>query len=470
MPLNRATGESKKMLAELNQSKVRFAHWKGNSHLLQSLEGKTDIEILIYPDDRIQFESIMKKLGCKKLVSQAWNRFPNVEDWIGFDYETGNLLHLHTHYALVTGLKYGKHLFFPWIEEFFRHLQTDPETGWPIPVPELETIMLFIRIGAKMQTDEPRISASKQMELIKLLTNTKVEHLISTCNDLNLEVPEDLTLRIGKIQRENNLSEIINLSEYFYTQLPTDGQSKGAFSSLKSFYYKYYLKTVRLSSRFIGPVTYKKTICNGGKIIALIGSDGSGKSTLSNDLVEWLTFKIDTHYFYLGKKPYIKSYSKRLHSKTAILTNKNRFSKLLRKLTGRFYQILIARQKCEMLQLAKRLSKQGSMIICDRFPQKDILSFNDGPKLQKTGGFYAKLEMKLFNRITNPGADLVFRLNVSPEIAAKRKPEHDYDSIIQKCNNLGKMQFSNSIMIDVDANQSYDVVLLELKREIWKNM
>lgn len=41
---NNATLESIKLLAELKENKVRFAHWKGNSHLLQSLEGKTDID------------------------------------------------------------------------------------------------------------------------------------------------------------------------------------------------------------------------------------------------------------------------------------------------------------------------------------------------------------------------------------------------------------------------------------------
>lgn len=474
MTQHKASEESVKLLADLKQNKVRFAHWKGNSHLLESLEGKTDIEILVQPDERHLFESVMKNLGYKRLQSQAWNSYPQVEDWIGFDNETGNLLHLHTHYALIVAIRYGRYLHLPWTDEFFDHLMIDEQTGWPVPEPELEAVILLIRICAKAEGNahkKQEVLSAKQQELFTLLRNVKAERLELICNKLQLKVPADISERIQTILQEAGLAEAKNLAEYFYNQLPASQRENTFSSSLKSAYYKYYLKTSRSYSRFAGPVKQKKTISNGGKVIALIGSDGSGKSTLSNDITKWLTFKIDTHYFYMGKMPFIRSYDKQLFSKADIFVTGNKLSKILKKLIGDFYYVLMIKQKSDMLQIARKMSRQGSIIICDRFPQKDIMGINDGPKLQSlTNKWPSRIEMKLFNQITEAGADVVFRLQVPPEVAHKRKPEHSYAVIKQKCDNINKIAYANSPVIDLDASKPYDQVLLDVKREVWKHL
>src|SRR5690349_4015705 len=113
------TAESAALLADLQQENIRFAHWKGNTHLQASLQGKTDMDILVHPNDRLLFEMILKKRQYKKLQSRSWNAYPHMEDWLGFDYATGVLLHIHTHYDLVNGITPGKYLQLPWLEQFF---------------------------------------------------------------------------------------------------------------------------------------------------------------------------------------------------------------------------------------------------------------------------------------------------------------------------------------------------------------
>ena len=44
----------------------------------------------------------------------------------------------------------------------------------------------------------------------------------------------------------------------------------------------------------------KKVLENGGCIIAFIGCDGSGKSTVSREILKWLNWKNDVEYFYMG--------------------------------------------------------------------------------------------------------------------------------------------------------------------------
>jgi hypothetical protein len=61
-------------------------------------------------------------------------------------------------------------------------------------------------------------------------------------------------------------------------------------------------------------------------------------------------------------------------------------------------------------------------------------------------------------------------LNISPEVAARRKPDHDSRMIEQKCVHLSALTFGNSKVIDIDAERSIEQVLLDIKRKIWENI
>jgi thymidylate kinase len=467
-----ATQESSTLLQELLGNKVRFAHWKSNGHLLKSLEGKTDLDLLVHPQDRHLYEESLTRLGYKKIISQAWSSYPLVEDWLGFDTVTGNLLHLHTHYAMVTGIQHVKHLYLPWVEQFFNHTTIDANTGWPIPEPALEAIILLVRIWAKMPPTErikkqPTILGYLIDELVNLLSKTDPEQVTLLCEQLNLTVPADLPQKLHRIQIERRPKDILDVSIYFYEQLKPYYRSSWSVSILKSNMHKFRIKSSRVYSRLSGPFKFGKTLVNGGKVIAFVGSDGSGKSTLTRDILNWLTYKIDAHYFYFGKNPFIFSYNKQIISRTDLLFKQDKLSKLLKKLLGNTYYPILINRKVEMLEHAKRMSRTGSVVICDRFPQLDVKGMNDGPHLH-ADDWCANMEMKQFAKVRKNDADLVFRLLVSPEVACARKPEHNSDMIHVKCENIGKISFGSAKVIDIDADKPYEQVLLQVKREVWK--
>lgn len=465
------TAETAALLADLLQANVRFAHWKGNTHLQASLSGKTDIDILVHPADRLLYEKILGKRSYKKLNTQPWNAFPALEDWLGFDYDTGTLLHLHTHYDLVNGITYGKYLQLPWLNQFFTHLTFDKKTGWPIPIPELETLVLLVRLQANSLYKKPGIPGGKQNELRALLNQVQTNAFRNLCREIQLNVPESFDSDINRILKESNVPAMLHLSSFFYQQVSDCVKSKWRLAAVKTFYYKHLLKKARYISQLTGPLQLKKTITGGGKIIAFVGSDGSGKSTICNELVKWLIFKIDTHYFYFGKRPNIKSYDHSLFSQTGFLFNNAFVSRYFRKMAGGLFYLLLISKKISMLRLAKRLSKKSSLVICDRFPQQNVTGFFDGPKLQSgKGGWLSGLEKKQFGRFCRAGADLVFRLNISPEVAARRKTDHDHRMIEQKCIHLSRLTFGNATVIDVDAEMPLEQVLLNIKRKIWENI
>ena len=93
---------------------IRFVHWKSNGHLAEALSGRTDIDMYADPPQREAVRACLAEQDCLEMLSQPWARYPDVEDWLAMDEETGRFLHLHLHFALVTGLRRIKHLRLPW--------------------------------------------------------------------------------------------------------------------------------------------------------------------------------------------------------------------------------------------------------------------------------------------------------------------------------------------------------------------
>lgn len=475
-PAGSITRESERLLAALQGQALRVAHWKSNSHLAEGLAGKTDLDLLVHPADRQAFTGLLKELGYIQLQSQPWSSYPQVEDYLGMDFDTGHFLHIHAHYALVTGIRHVKHLYLPWVEAFFAHVQTDAQTGWPVPRPELEALILFIRIWAKTPPENrldanPEVPAYIRQELTELLDRVDPGEMREIGRQLGLQLPPDLGRQLQAIRQATDNRALLGLAQNLYGQVKPHYRKPWPAALLQSYAYRLLLKIIPYVVRFTGPLSRGKRLAGGGRIIAFIGCDGSGKSTLSQDILRWLTYKIDTHYFYLGKEPFIRSYQKRIWAPDGMVFRSSRAGRVLRKLLGKYYYVLLIRKKVSLLQLAHHLRRRGSVILCDRFPQQQVPGMNDGRHLSaQTGGRAARLEQGFFDQAADLGADLVLRLRVSPETAFRRKPEHAFEQIRRKSAAMDQVAFTRGQTIDIDANQPYAQVLLEVKRAIWKHL
>lgn len=125
--------------------------------------------------------------------------------------------------------------------------------------------------------------------------------------------------------------------------------------------------------------------------------------------------------------------------------------------------------KIRLLEAGKKLMNGGSIVVLDRYPQDQFLGIFDGPKLQSGESFSwaAKHEAALYLRVKDLNPDLVIKLRIDPRLALHRKPDHEVSVIEQKCKIVDALQFPRCSVVEIDAGQPLDEVLLDVKKAIW---
>ncbi len=474
----------------LSQAHVRYCHWKSNDHLAAALAGETDIDLYVAAADRQAFEEVMAAQSVLQIASQPWASYPGVEDWLAFDPPSGGFLHLHVHYALLTGLKRVKHLHIPWEETLLANLRIDASSGWPIPAAEMELIILLVRIWAKMPPQRRLIGARIPRQILKELNwlrhDADAVRLEALMHALGLE-PEIAGVVALLTAPELTTGDVIPVARRLCRCLATH-RRMGWWAALGLAIARNARMLAAQGGRLVHlPWQTGKTLPRGGAIIAVIGSDGSGKSTLSSDLVKWLRFKLDVYPAYMGSgdggtspfdwlrrtikaavKALRRSPSARPPQKPEATPQRHGFFSRLVEL----HQLPLMRHKIALLRLSRRLTARGTLVIADRYPQIEVNGISDGPKLQDGRGFAwaARREVPMYEEAARLGPDLLLKLLVDPETAHRRKPDHDPATIQRKCEIIAHLTFPASEVVDVDANQPYEDVLLAAKRAIWHHL
>ncbi|MDP1700129.1 MAG: hypothetical protein Q8L53_04095 [Aestuariivirga sp.] len=461
----------------LQEANVGFALWKSNYHIDDALAGKTDLDMLVDCHDEAEFERILCNLKAIRVLSQPWARYPNVVDWLVFDGATGNFLHLHVHFDMVTGLKRVKHLRLPWADTVLANLRIDERSGWPIPMPEMELLILLVRIWAKMppwrRLFAPKIPPHVKEEVRWLESEVQTSRLATLAKGLGLNA--DIHLPLG------GDAALIALARQLYGQVKQHYRMNWPTALIRAAMLNLWLALTRLWLRHIGPIRYGKTLAGGGVMIAFIGSDGSGKSTVSQSFERWLRRKLDVHLIYMGsgdgragwvnaaRRQLSKRIGKRIKRVVATKeTSPARPVSFVNK-AYRLFDLLLLRRKLRLLRLGRRLADSGSVILLDRYPQSQFEAISDGPRLQNGRCFAwaAESEQKLFAEAAQLGPELIIKLKVDPETAILRKPDHNLVTIRRKCAIIDTLQFPGSRVTVIDAGQSPEEVLRATKRAIW---
>lgn len=465
---------------------IRFVHWKSNGHLAEALSGRTDIDMFADPARREDVRQTLREQNCLEVLSQPWGRYPDVEDWLTVDDATGRFLHIHLHFALVTGLRRIKHLRLPWEEALLAHRDNALDPVWPTPTAEMELMILIVRMWAKMPP-------AKRRGALRLPGHVRAElgWLISRAD------PANLAALAGELLPGFDASSITALLS---DPPPADDRvlavSRAAYQRLTA-HQRMPWATARLRGAALGlrasaakelrkvrPATVTgKRAAGQGLVVAFIGSDGSGKSTLTAEIRKWLRYKLDVHGYYMGSGQGSTRLLDRLRHGVKARTKKQKKAKaegepraarqpgFLDRLVA-LHQLPAVGGKRRAMAEARRLAAGGSMVVLDRFPQAEVPGIYDGPRLQggKSFSWAARAEMKGYEELAELKPDLLVKLVVSPAVAHARKPDHSLASIERKCALTRELRFPGVEVVSIDADQPLDKVMLEAKRVVWRHI
>ncbi|MBT0728198.1 thymidylate kinase [Rosenbergiella australiborealis] len=217
-------------------------------------------------------------------------------------------------------------------------------------------------------------------------------------------------------------------------------------------------------------------------VIAVIGSDGSGKSTVCEHLVGTLSKYGPASYVHLGKQagnvgraaanlPFIgRSVGKKIE-KTRVKVDKTHHTVLSSLVVG----IFVIRRVLRFRNMLK-LRQQGRIILADRYPHLQVPGAYDSLTLPTTPSknpfinWIAKRELKAFKWMTHHHPDLVIKLNVSLDVACARKPDHRREALSKKIEITPKLDFGGKKIINVDADQPLAQVLAQVDKSVEKFM
>jgi ABC-type dipeptide/oligopeptide/nickel transport system ATPase component len=223
----------------------------------------------------------------------------------------------------------------------------------------------------------------------------------------------------------------------------------------------------------------------GGVVIALVGVDGSGKSTATTNICRWLGPEIDVLKVYFGTGDGAPSLV--LAPFKALAGLVARFIKTKPKGAshgqisdrppGPVYSFLfavwaiaVALDKRHKLIQIQRAARRGFIVVTDRYPQDEIERFNDGPLLHRlpwTPVWLRRFEASVYMRARRAPPDLVIKLHVGADAVARREPEMSRALIEDRLNCLQQLRFTGAKMVSIDAVAPLDVVTRMIKRAVW---
>lgn len=498
-----------RLFSSFEKNNINYIHFKSNTNIYESFAGNADFDVLVEKNQILMIETIILEHKGKQHNPRHIGAYPGVDNWLLFNNDDGTIYHLHLHYQLATGKPLVKDYIIPWTDFLFSSRVKDPKYDIYITDPSLELLLLAVRSVLKSKTfDFPKkllglykLSNSLQKEWDDLYLKSDKEKVVEYINSM---FPNHSSLLNGILTKQKLLYwDYIKLHRIIRADMELNRRYGGFEATIRSWFYRFEDIISKIWSRKMGGFSITKKISlQGGLIIAFVGVDGAGKSTVSNEISRWIGRKIECRRLYMGtgdgkttlfasilkiinvRLGYIRK-EKTNNPTIKSLDNKNEYTlslwknpfSYLKKLMKVFLILNVEKNNVRKIKKMHKYRLNGGITILDRYPQIEINGQNDGLKIPGykrllRSSLVSKLEDKEKNYLTivkyiKP--DVVFRLNISAETGLKRKIEHKDIAFHQrKISELNELHFQGAKIIEVDAEKSYELEILEIKRELWK--
>jgi thymidylate kinase len=480
------------VLGDFRRQTISYCYWKSSNRIQSVLAGEGDLDLLIARHDQHRAEAILLERGLKLFPSVAMRDHPAILSYLGYDEPSGRLFHLHLHFRLVVGERLHKNYHIPWENEILARAIPHPTLPVMILDPASEAVLLGVRACLELRRLDPVTLRGWRKTLARFALDRR--RLAETLDraQLTRRAAELLGCDLGAM-----------LAEAFYGAGPL-AKSGGLRPAVRKQFRPYRMYNT-LEARLRGgaraihwaagglnrfylhlPRPFSRRAPGGGCVMALIGIDGSGKTTVNAAIRAWLSSEIDVMPVYFGTgggRPslLLRPFKLMVPLLTLLLKTKPRGSshgKVSKAPPGLLYSLLlmvwaavVAREKRTKLVAARRGASRGIVVVADRYPQNEIRGFNDGPLLTRLAWapcWLRRWEESAYALAQRLPPDLVIKLIVAPETTARREPDMDSTVIEKRIEAIPRLMFSGAHVVSVDAEQPLADVIRAVKQEIWR--
>jgi thymidylate kinase len=481
------------LIAALAANQIRYCHWKSNLALSESLAGETDIDILIHRQDAASFRNILSQLGFRPAVNKDGGSFPSIEHYFALDEASGVLVHVHAYFRVISGDSLTKNYRFP-IEEMLLQ-NTRLEGPIRVPVKSAELIVFTLRIMLKHTSWielallarywgqvkkeiawlKETGSLAETLDFLSCWLPSVDAGLFSDCVSA-LEAPAPVLRRVMlglRLRRQLGIYSRYSTGRVWWT-------------AVRKFADMFYRRLTHSHKEL--------TPRSGGAVIAFVGSEATGKSTLLGEMQEWLGEHFAVEQIHAGKPrstllsllpnlllPALRSLFP--DSRSTRLEAQFSAEDHAEKPRASFPPVFVIRSaflaydRRSLLLRAFRRAANGTIILCDRYPSSRA-GAPDSPQLSaladSTEGpsplrWFARLEARMYRQIPPP--DLVIHLSAPLEITltrnANRGKKEPEDYVRRRHSRTSNLQFERVTVHRINTDQPFAQTVLEVKKAIW---
>jgi thymidylate kinase len=408
------------------------------------------------------------------------------------DHTTGAWVHLHVYYRIITGESLLKNYGFP-LEGL---LLRDRREVHGVPAPQLpaELMLFVIRIMLKhasileyliLRRDRAAYESLRD-ELEALLIGDSAARCCELLAQWLPAVDRVLFMQcLESLRSDTPLVRRVRLAWRLRRQLKLYHRF--------SFVRENYLRTTIFLKRVLRRIQRRKSkqLAAGGLLIAFVGPEATGKSTLVSETMRWLGQEFEIESAHLGKPastgltflPNLVAPLMRRATpqhRTSRMTNGSDDS-VVRKpsLLYALRSVLIAWDRRALAVKLRRKAVDGRIVVCDRYPSATLGAMDSarlpvapaGGKRRSLLNFLAKIENHLYRQI--PAPDVVIRLSVPLDVAIERnrvrqKPGKETDAYVLRRHMSSPVPvFPSARTFELDSNQSRSQTVNSVRQILW---
>ncbi|WP_428493616.1 hypothetical protein [Rhodopila sp.] len=477
----------------LNDCGVAWCYWKSRHRLNAALSGRSDLDLLVAQQDQALLQRTLGECGFKLFPSAQLRDDPCFTSFLGFDEASGRLLHVHVHFFPVMGHALSKNYRLPWTRSILSRAMVHPTLPIRLLDPPTEALLLLLRRCLDVSITDPVALHNWRDKTARLAAAQDALRRDLDRNELHARATEFLGENLAVAITAECLAPArripVKLRWQIRRALAPWRRYNAGEALFRAGIRAAGLAWDTINRRFLqAPRPMRRRPFAGGLVIAMLGVDGSGKTTLTRTIRTWLGAEMDVMPIYFGTGggrpslilaplkmmvPLAQALMRRKpagasHGQVSDRAPGSAYAGLLA-----LWATVLAIEKRRKLTAAHRGAARGAVVVADRYPQDQLPSFNDGPllpRLRAVPAWLRRFEARSYALARRLPPDLVIRLDATPDVLARREPDMDRTVLTARTEAVKQLAFPGVPLIAIDATLPLDEVIRRAKREIWRRL